>query len=33
MSEMPADHSIDLDTPIDWLIAETLMCGTHSYDR
>ncbi|MDD6778466.1 MAG: acylneuraminate cytidylyltransferase family protein [Bacteroidales bacterium] len=23
--EMPASHSVDLDSPIDWLVAETLM--------
>lgn len=25
MYEMPADRSVDLDTPLDWLMAETLM--------
>ncbi len=25
LCEMSADHSVDLDTPIDWLIAETLI--------
>lgn len=25
LCEMPASHSVDLDTPIDWLVAETLI--------
>lgn len=25
LCEMSADHSVDLDTPIDWLVAETLI--------
>jgi CMP-N-acetylneuraminic acid synthetase len=35
---MPRDRSIDIDTPLDWLIAETLLLrrlntGTHPDTR
>ena len=31
-SLMPAERSIDLDTPLDWTIAEAILASNHSHD-